>query len=72
MAKNIYRNGMEFINKETKKRLRFLKWLDNDVANCIDKEMNFIKLDRTELENNYQSVSSMNKKIDQRRRGQMW
>jgi hypothetical protein len=72
MAKNVYKNGTEFIHKETKKRVRFLKWLDDATANCIDKEMNFMQLTREDLDQNYQSVSAMNKSINERRRNQMW
>jgi len=72
MAKNIYKNGLEYMHKETKRKIRFLKWLDENNANCIDKDMNFIQLTREELDNNYISVAAHNKQINQRRQGQMW
>lgn len=72
MAKNVYKNGTEFMHKETKKRVRFLKWLDENTANCIDKDMNFLQITREDLDNNYISSAALNKQINERRKNQMW
>ncbi|MFC1617484.1 hypothetical protein ACFL2K_04620 [Candidatus Margulisiibacteriota bacterium] len=72
MAKRTYRKAMEFIHKETKDRLIFAKW-NGDIAACINKKTKmFVNVPRKEMDEDYLSVSGMEKESRERRKYQAW
>jgi hypothetical protein len=67
-----YRKGMKLFHNLTKKQIIFGKWLDKDTASCFTPTYELLNLPRKELESNYTSYSSLEKKAREKRRGQCW
>jgi len=73
MGKKSYRNKQELIHIATGEKIVFLKWLDEETANCLDKKnMGFIRLSRAELDKEYTTASAIEKTARTKRAGQMW
>ena len=73
MSKNVYKNRQEFFHKESKKKVVFLKWLDQETASCLDKEnMAFLQLSREDLDKNYTTKAAVERNTRERHAGRMW
>ena len=69
MTKQIYKKGMKFVHKQTNNKVSFLKWLDENTANCIDPKTGFVKLTREQIENDYVAESKINREYREKRKG---
>jgi hypothetical protein len=75
MVRKIYKKGMEFFQNETKQKILFGKWTDTDknIASCITMpQRGFVNLSKEDLNENYTSVSSLEREARERSRGQCW
>lgn len=75
MAKNVYIKGKEYLNIQTRKKVTFLKWLDDETANCLSAEDGFVPIKKAVLEEEYRSVASLTRESKaqrEKRQGQMW
>lgn len=75
MANNVYIKGKEYLNLQTRKKVTFLKWLDQETANCLSKEAGFVQIKKDVLEAEYRSVASLTRESKaqrEKRQGQMW
>lgn len=67
------KKGMEFIHKTSKETIIFGKKMDDGRLWCVHKkDKTFIKITLEALENEYVSVSEINKKAKERRSRQSW
>jgi hypothetical protein len=72
MSLRRYTKGLELTHIETKKKVLFGAFGDDDIATCITKDTQFVKIPRTELDSDYITHGEMEKRAKERRRGQAW
>lgn len=70
--KKTYKKGMVLFHNQTKKKIVFGKWNDDGTAGCVTDDKRFIKLTREEIDQQYTTYSSLDKKYRESRRGQCW
>lgn len=72
MDKRKYKKGQLLFHKDTKAKIMFGSWNDQNQACCLDDKKNFIYLDQETFEKEYISYSSLEKKAREKRRGETW
>ncbi|MFA5879454.1 MAG: hypothetical protein WC860_04685 [Candidatus Margulisiibacteriota bacterium] len=72
MDKRKFKKGQLLFHKDTKEKIMFGSWTNENQACCLDAKKNFIYLEADILETDYISYSSLEKKAREQRRGQTW
>jgi len=64
---------MKLFHSDSKEQIMFGKWGDKDTANCISLKTKLpIKISREDLDSNYTSYASLDKKYREKRKYEAW
>lgn len=71
--KKTYKKGMKLFHNETKAQIMFGNWIDKNTATCLNLKTKLpFKLSRDELDDQYTSYASLDRKYREKRRYEAW